>query len=246
MALWRGRHISTSPWSDCVVCNDTQPVQADPTQDPVLMARKADLDRATEVAKQAFAAYRDRMQSEERGNIVDEVRLRVEKLADVVMTAEGVWAERVGELGMFARIRSRALVRTDLWGGLMFLQQSVWDAQLNKVATELELEEKRHRALAALHELMAVETQAKREGTELEATKESLKRARMVAQERLAAGKECKARLDDVTTRATPADGGMFVMPMQMQTVQNDFQLDPLEPGIKESLASSCRRVARF
>ncbi len=47
------------------------------------------------------------------------------------------------------------------------------DAQLEK----LPWEEKKHRALAALHELMAVEVQAKQEGLD-KAVKESLKRMR--------------------------------------------------------------------
>jgi hypothetical protein len=217
-------------------------VRADPRDDPNLLALKVKLEMATENAQRAFEKYRDLMCSDERGTVTDEVRLHVEDLADAVMLAEGEWATRAAELGMLTRIRSRPLVRTDLWSGVLYLQDSVWDAQVSKVATEQELEELKHQALAALHEVRAYEVREKRIGSEDDATKESLKRARLVAKERIREINECKMRLDDLMRRATPADGFGFGF-LPKRPVQKDFQLDPLDLSTTDTLSMSCRMV---
>lgn len=217
--------------------------KADPRDDAELLARKEELEKATEEARLAFCAYRDRMQSDERKTLTDDVRLHVEELADAVMAAEGRLGERASQLGMFPRFRSRPLVRTDLWSGMLYLQDSVWDAQCSKIVIEQELEEKQHLAVASLHEIMALEVRTKRTGDA--GAKDSLKRARLTAKDRIAEVFECKRRLAEVTSRATPSDGGGFGFAMAMRPVQQEgeFPLDPLDDGTKERLAMSCRTL---
>lgn len=230
-----------------------QAARDDPRHDATLLSRKRDLDIATESALLAFKHFCLRMQSTQRSAVTDDDRLHVEKLADAVFEAEGQWAARALQLGMRTRSRNRLLVRTDLWNGVMFLQDSVWDAQLAKVAAEQELEEKKHLALAALHEVCALEKREKRTGIDL---KESLLRARATANDRVLEVNECKLRLAGIQLRATPSVGGGFGMtaPPKLpqldhkaqseQTVEENVRFEPLVGPLDvqtvQSLTVSC------
>ena len=186
-------------------------------------------DTATAAAKTAFISYRNRMHSD-RDHVTDEDRIQVERLADEVMNAEGALGQLACELGLMTRSRTRGLVRKELWDGLEHLEKEVWDAQLRKVELEREMEITRHRALAKLHEVAALQL------SESKSSLEMLQQSRKEASEFISRGRALRLELSDLkATPDNPSFGGFAIgggMGGMMMAPKKELQLDPLDPQV--------------